>query len=110
MHVKNSNKNKYFFNFTFSHRYIDISHRHKYFHFVRKRILKNLAYIVTFSLQFFQVAGYWKGSNKTATPIQICIGFVDAVLRPKILGNRLGILTWTLIAMNCCFFLYISEK
>ena len=42
---------------------------------------------------FFCVAGYIRCSNKTATPAKKCIGFVDVVLRPKILGNRLGILT-----------------
>ena len=42
---------------------------------------------------FFCVAGYIKCCNKTPTPAKKCIGFVDVVLRPKILGNRLGILT-----------------
>ena len=35
--------------------------------------------------------------------IQICIGLTDAVLLPKILGNRLGILTSVLIAMDYFF-------
>ena len=34
---------------------------------------------------------YW-GSNKAPTPIYICTGLADAVLRPKILDNGLGIL------------------
>ena len=43
-------------------------------------------------------------------PIQICIGLVDAVLPPNILGNRLGILTQILISMNYyIFFLYFRE-
>ena len=42
---------------------------------------------------FFCVAGYIKCSNKTPTLAKKCIGFVDVVLRPKILGNRLGFLT-----------------
>ena len=32
------------------------------------------------------------GNAVTPTPIQIFIGFADAILRFKILGNRLGIL------------------
>ena len=43
-------------------------------------------------MQFFRVPGYWKCSEKAPTPIEICIGLVDAVLRYKILGSRLGIL------------------
>ena len=39
------------------------------FIFCRKHIWKKLIYIVTFVLQFFSVAGYWKCSNKTPTPI-----------------------------------------
>ena len=46
----------------------------------------------------------------TPTPIQIFIGFVDAILRSKILGNRLGVLMQILIAMNYFFYLYISDK
>ena len=45
------------------------------------------------SVFFFCVAGYIKCSNKTPTPAKKCIGLVDVVLRSKILGNRLGILT-----------------
>ena len=37
--------------------------------FCRKRICNNLVYTVTFVLQFFRVAGYWKCSNKAPTPI-----------------------------------------
>ena len=44
------------------------------------------------------------GNAVTPTPIQIFIGFVDAILRSKILGNRLGILTQILIAMDYFFF------
>ena len=46
----------------------------------------------------------------TPTPMQIFIGFVDAILRSKILSNRLGILTQILIAMDYFFYLYISDK
>ena len=70
----------------------------------QKNICKNSGYVVTFALKFFRVAGYQKQSNKIPTPIQIYIGFVDAVLRPKILGNRLGILRQILIAMDYLFF------
>ena len=38
-------------------------------HFVRKHIWKKLFYIITFALQSFHVAGYWKCSNKTTMPI-----------------------------------------
>ena len=34
-----------------------------------------------------------KHNNKTSKPTQLCIGFLYTVLRFKILGNRLGILT-----------------
>ena len=57
--------------------------------FCLKTYLEKIS-IVTFVLQLFCVTGYWKCSNKTPTPI--CIGLVDAVLRLKILGNRVGIL------------------
>ena len=63
----------------------------KNLYFVRKYIWNNLVYIVTFVLQFFRVSGYSKCSNKTPTPKQICNDLVGATLRPKILGNRLGI-------------------
>ena len=52
---------------------------------------------------FLGVAGYLKRSNKKPTSIWICIGFVDVVLWPKILGNRLGLLTSVLIAMDHFF-------
>ena len=50
------------------------------------------------------------GNVVTSTPIQIFIGFVDAILRSKILGNRLGISSQILIAMDYLFYLYISDK
>ena len=58
-----------------------------------------------YSFFAWQVIG--NSSNKTPTPIQICIGLVDAVLRPKILGNRPGILTKMLVAMD--FFIYVFQ-
>ena len=50
------------------------------------------------------------GNAVTPTPIKIFIGFVDAILRFKILSNRLDILTQILIAMDYFFYLYISDK
>ena len=50
------------------------------------------------------------GNALKPTPIQIFIGFVNAILRSKILGNRLGILTQILIVMDYFFCLYISDK
>ena len=47
--------------------------------------------------------------NKTPTLIKICISLVNAVLRPKMLGNRLGILTQILIVIDF-FYICISEK
>ena len=77
-------------------------------YFVIKHIWKNLVYIVTFALQFFHVAGYF--NVVTPTPIQTFIGFVDAILRSKILGNKLGILMQILIVMDYFFYLYISDN
>ena len=71
------------FSFTFLHRKIYI---------LLEDVWKNLAYSVAFALQCFLMAGHGKSSNKTSTPMQISIGFVDAILQPKILGCRLGIL------------------
>ena len=77
-------------------------------YFVRKHIWKNLVYIVTFALRFFLT---WQviGNAVTPTPIQIFIGFADAILQSKILDNRLGILTQILITMDYFFYLYISD-
>ena len=41
-------------------------------------------------LQLFCVPGFWKCSNKTTMPKQICNGLVDTTFRPKILGARRG--------------------
>ena len=73
------------------------------FIFCQETYLENLVYIVTFVLQFFHVAGYWKCSKKTPIPIQICTGFVDAVDRPyfHVDFDSNGLLL---------LFLYISEK
>ena len=71
---------------------------------LEKHIWKNLCYIVTFVLQFFHVVGCLKFNNKAPVSIQICIGFEDAITRPKILDNRLDILTQILIIMNYFFF------
>ena len=50
------------------------------------------------------------GIAVTPTPIYIFIGFADAILRSKILGNRLGVLTWVLIVMDYFFYVYISDS
>ena len=52
-------------------------------YYVREHVWKNLVYNAIFALQFFRLAGYWKRSNKIPTPIQICTGLADAVLRPN---------------------------
>ena len=44
----------------------------KNLYFAREHIWKNLVYIVSFVLPPFIVAGYWKSSDKTPTPIEIC--------------------------------------
>ena len=41
------------------------------------------------------MAGYLKCSNKIPTPIHIHNGLVDAVLRPKILGNTINVTGFT---------------
>ena len=80
----------------------------KKLYFVWKHIWKNLVYIATFVLLFFRVqADYWKCSNKTPPSLEICIVLVGTLLRPKVLGNRPGILTWSLITMHYYFFFYI---
>ena len=48
--------------------------------------LENLSLYCYIYITFFCVAGYWKCSNKTPTPIQICTGLVDVALRPKFLA------------------------
>ena len=50
------------------------------------------------------------GNAVTPMLIQIFIGFVDAIPRSEILGSRLGILTYILIAMDYFFYLYILDK
>ena len=65
----------------------------KNIYFVRKHIWKNLVFIAKIVLKFFRVADNWKCSNKIPTVMWICLGLVDASLGPKILCNRLGILT-----------------
>ena len=45
----------------------------------------------------------------TPTAIQMFIGYVDAILRSKILDNRLGFLTQILIATDYFLYLYISD-
>ena len=59
----------------------------------------------------FTVFFTWQviGNAVTPTPIQIFIGFVDAILRSKILDNRLGILTYILTTMDYFLYLYISD-
>ena len=82
----------------------------KNIYFLRRHIWKNLVYIVAFLLQFSRVTGHWKFSNKAPAPIWLCIGLVEAVLRPKILGGRLVIPTKILIIMDYYWFcIYISN-
>ena len=73
-----------------------------------KTYLENLVYIVTFSLAFLTCKVI--GNVVTLTFIQIFSGFLDVILRSKILGNRLNILTWILTAMDYFFYLYIPAK
>ena len=47
------------------------------------------------------------GNALTPTPIQMFIGFVDAILQSKLLDNRVGFLTQILITMDYFFHLYI---
>ena len=49
------------------------------------------------------------GNAVTPTPIYIFINFVGAILRSKILDNRLGILTQILITMDYFVSLYILD-
>ena len=93
-----------FFNFYF---YLFIQ---KTFYFVREHLWKYLIYIFKLVLQSFvyQVIGN-RVTKKTPTLIKIRISLVNAVLRPKILGNRLGILTQILIVIDF-FYICILEK
>ena len=71
-----------------------------------------LEYIFRKTLIIYSCGWFLKFCSKTTTPKQRCIGFVAAALQSKILGNRLGILAQTLIAMDYYFFLFFngSEK
>ena len=93
-----------FFNFYF---YLFIQ---KTFYFVREYLWKYLIYIFKFVVQssVYQVIGN-RVIKKTPTLIKIRISLVNAVLRPKILGNRLGILTQILIVIDF-FYICTSEK
>ena len=62
----------------------------------------NLYYYISSNV-LFSVAGYLKRCNESPTSIQICIGLVDVLLWLKILGNRIGLLTSVLIAMDYFF-------
>ena len=67
---------------------------------------------IVYSLHLHYYFFTWQVIGNAVTPklIQIFIGVLDAILRSKILGNRLGILTKILIAMDYIFYLYISDK
>ena len=97
---KSQNNNKHFFYFYFFIK--------KNLYFVRKYIWKSLIYIVNLYYSFFCVEGSCKYGNKTPTFTKICIGLVDAVLLPKIFGNRLDILTQILMANR--FYIYIFQR
>ena len=86
-------------------------------YFIRKHIWKNLHLQnlqnlqLTYKLHVLYRFFTWQviGNVVTPMPIQIFIGFVDAILRSKILDNRLGILRQILITMDYFFYLYITE-
>ena len=84
-----------------------------FFH-VRKFTFCQKTYLEKLSLCYyicFTVFFTWKiiGNAVTLAPIQMFIGFVDAILRSKILDNRLGFLTYILITMDYFFCFYISD-
>ena len=84
----------------------------KNLYFARKNIWKHLVCINTFALpSFFCFFFTWQVIRNavTPTPIQIFIGFVDAILRSKILDNKPCILTQILVIMDYFFHLYISN-
>ena len=62
----------------------------KTLYFVRKYLWINLVYIIKFVLQLISVAVVWNAIIEHHTHLY---GLVEAALRPKILGNRLGILS-----------------
>ena len=51
----------------------------------------------------------WQVIGNAVIPTSIFIGIADAILRSKILDNRLGILMQILITMDYFFYLYISD-
>ena len=75
--------------------------------FCWKTYLEKLIFLhLCYCFFFFCVVGYQKCRTITSTPIQ-----TGAVLRLKILGNRINTLLQILLTMDCYFFfLYISEK
>ena len=78
--------------------------------FVRKHVWKDFILFILLHLHYRFFTWQVIGNALTQTPIQIFIGFVDAMLQSKILSNRLSILTQILIAMDYLFYLYISDK
>ena len=97
--AKNEKKSKNsFFTFAFLYRKT---------YFCQKTYLQKLSFILLhLHCRFFTCLVI--GNAVTPMPIQIFIGFVDAIFQSKILGNRLGILTQILIEMDC-FFIYIFQ-
>ena len=81
---KSNSNNNSFLTFTFLYRKIYV---------LLENIFGKLNLYCCICITVFRVTAYEKCSNKTPKPMQICTGLVVAVLRPKILGNRLGILT-----------------
>ena len=77
----------------------------KKFMFCQKTYLEKLSLYYYICIKVFLCGRLLKKKKKTPTTI----GFVDAVLRSKMLGNRLGVLTQILIAMDYFFFLYFRE-
>ena len=78
------------------------------FIFCQKTYLEKLSLYcyICFTVFFFT----WQviGNSVTPTPTQKFIGFVDAILRSRILDNRLGFLTQILI-MDYFHYLHISN-
>ena len=49
-----------------------------------------------------------KSINETTTPTKMSTGFIDSVLRPKILGNRMGFYFYFSLFFHFLFFGYFG--
>ena len=70
-----------------------------------KTYLEKLSLYCYICITVFSGGRLLECSDKTTRPIETCIGLVDAILRAKVLGNKLGILTQILISKD-----YIEKK